>query len=90
VTKIEVDLYGPAVYISANFSSYTDSTSLVCGDATGTKFCGNRNPIIWDIDLNSEVLISNSTLIKIDLEKGVLIIKTKKFLMSVPIVINLE
>ncbi len=74
MTKIEVDLNGPGVYISANFASFPDSTSLVCGDATGTKFCGNRIPIIWDMNFNTELKISDSTLFKLDLKTGVLIV----------------
>ena len=74
MTKIEVDLNGPGVYISAKFASFPDSTSLVCGDATGTKFCGIRNPIIWYINLKTEIKISDSSLFKLDMETGVLIV----------------
>ncbi len=49
---------------------------MVCGDATGTKFCGARIPIIWDINLNAEIIISESTLFKLDIKTGVLIVKT--------------
>ncbi len=80
MTKIEVDLNGPGVYISAKFASFPDSTSLVCGDATGTKFCGNRIPIIWDINLKAEIKISDSTLFKLDIETGILIFKTSNLL----------
>jgi hypothetical protein len=74
VTTIEIELNGKADYISTKFASFTDSTSLVCGDTTGTKFCGNRIPTIWDINLNAEIDLSISTLFKIDYTKNVLII----------------
>ena len=74
MTKIEIDLNGEGVYISTKFASFTDSTSLVCGDSTGTKFCGNRIPILWDINLNAEIDISSSTLFKLDILTGVLIV----------------
>ena len=30
-------------------NSLTDSVSLICGDRTGKKWCGNRAPVIWDV-----------------------------------------
>jgi hypothetical protein len=37
-------------------------------------------PIIWDINLNAEILISNSTLFNLDFETGVLIVQTTNLL----------
>jgi hypothetical protein len=74
VTKIEIELNGQSVFISTKFASFTDSTSLVCGDATGKIFCGNRIPTIWDINLNAEIDISSSTLFKINFDTNVLIV----------------
>ena len=30
-------------------NSLTDSVSLICGDRTGKKWCGNRAAVIWDV-----------------------------------------
>ena len=30
-------------------NSLTDSVSLIYGDRTGKKWCGNRAPVIWDV-----------------------------------------
>ena len=74
VTKIRIDLNGQGVYILAKFDTFIDSTSLVCGDATGTKFCGKRIPTIWDVNLNAEVNLSSSTLLHLDMATGILVV----------------
>ena len=56
--KITVDLY--------NFSLLVDSTSLVCGDASGITFCGERIINIWDIDNNVFIDTSTSTLLSLN------------------------
>jgi hypothetical protein len=72
-------LNGQGVEIYTNFASFSDSTSLVCGNSSGT-FCGDRILIIRDLNLNAEIDISSSTLFKLDIVTGVLIVKTTNFL----------
>ena len=45
-----------------NTSTLTDTTSLVCGDATGLTYCGNREILIWDNTLNKVHNLTGSTL----------------------------
>ena len=50
--------------------------SLVCGDGTGTTFCGDRTIYIWDNDKSTEHVISTSTLFSFNQETYSLTIKT--------------
>ena len=56
----------PIIVNIFNITQFTDSVSLVCGDATGTTFCGPRQLIIWDTDANSEVNLLSSSLFSFD------------------------
>jgi hypothetical protein len=44
----------------------TDTVSLVCGDAIGNNFCGSREIVIWDSNLNSIHNLQTSTLFTFD------------------------
>ena len=41
--------------------------SLVCGDALGNTFCGDRTFAIWNYDTKSEINLYNSTLFNISM-----------------------
>jgi hypothetical protein len=43
---------GDSVQVQTSISQLTDTVSLVCGDATGNNFCGSRDIVIWDSNLN--------------------------------------
>ena len=45
-----------------NISTLTDTVSLVCGDGTGISYCGKRELIIWDNDLNQQHSLIGSNL----------------------------
>jgi hypothetical protein len=49
-----------------------DTVSLVCGDAAGNTFCGSRDIVIWDSDLNSVHNLQTSTLFTFDSTTGLL------------------
>jgi hypothetical protein len=53
-TDINVWLNAVAISVQTFIYKLTDSLSLICGDKTGTTWCGNRIPIIWDADKNQE------------------------------------
>jgi hypothetical protein len=53
-TDINVWLNAVAISVQTFIYRLTDSLSLICGDKTGTTWCGNRIPIIWDADNNQE------------------------------------
>jgi hypothetical protein len=46
--------------------------SLVCGDASGINFCGSREIVIWDSNLNSFHNLQSSTLLTLDITTGLL------------------
>ena len=45
-----------------DISTLTDSISLVCDDGTGVTFCGKRELVIWDNNLNQKHSLTGSTL----------------------------
>ena len=62
-TFITIYLYGKASIVSLfDITKLTDTVSLVCGDGTGTVYCGARQLIIWDNTLNTEHILSTSSL----------------------------
>jgi hypothetical protein len=43
---------GDSLQVQTLISQLTDTVSLVCGDAAGNNFCGSRDIVIWDSNLN--------------------------------------
>ena len=69
ITDFRIQLSDDPLYIKLNkISLLIDSVSLVCGDATGTTFCGDRAFAIWDYDNNQEINLSDSTLFSFSLD----------------------
>ena len=56
-----------------------DTVSLVCGDASGKKFCGSREIVIWDSNLNSIHDLSTSTLFTFDSTSEILTVIASSF-----------
>jgi hypothetical protein len=48
-TAIYVWLNAEAITILTRINKLTDSYSHICGDRTGTTWCGKRFPVIWDV-----------------------------------------
>ena len=46
--------------------------SLVCGDASGNNFCGSRELVIWDSNLNSVHDLQTSTILNYNSVTGIL------------------
>ena len=56
-----------------------DTVSLVCGDASGKKFCGSREIVIWDSNLNSIHDLSTSNLFTYNSITGMLTVIASSF-----------
>jgi hypothetical protein len=63
---------GDSLQVQTFINQLTDTVSLVCGDASGNDFCGSREIVIWDSDLNSIHDLATSTLFTLDSITGIL------------------
>jgi hypothetical protein len=63
---------GDSLQVQTFILKLMDTVSLVCGDATGNNFCGSREVVIWDTNLNSIHDLSTSTLFTFDYTSGML------------------
>jgi hypothetical protein len=63
---------GDSLQVQTIVLQLMDSVSLVCGDATGNTFCGSREIVIWDTNLNSVHDLSTSTIFTFDYTSGML------------------
>jgi hypothetical protein len=63
---------GDSLLVQTFINKLTDTVSLVCGDATGNNFCGSRDLVIWDSNLNSNHDLATSTLFNYNSITGLL------------------
>jgi hypothetical protein len=55
---IEVGKGPQYLSIDVNFSKLTDSVSTMCGNQDGVTFCGARELIVYDLDVDIEHTLS--------------------------------
>jgi hypothetical protein len=63
---------GDFLQVQTFINQLTDTVSLVCGDASGNNFCGSRELVIWDSNLNSIHDLQTSTLFNYNSITGLL------------------